>query len=374
MILHLLIYSQGTERQFASYVLRQFSAPEMRSSFVIMSSEKGIRDFTALPNVRYVNPESQEDMSLLLDSLSDFSAIILHGAFEPWCEIVLTTVPDSVKVAWVFWGGEIYGRHELAYSYLGPWTKRIYQTRNAVKGVSGRSVDFYEIPKHLYQRVNYCLTDMEEEYRFAQHYLNAPDMKFLWYNYYSIEETVGELKDSCCNGTGIFLGNSATIECNYFDCFFVNRIAKQNDSNVVVPLGYGSPWVRNLVLKLGRTTLRERFLPLVTFLPREEYNKVLLSCSAMIQPHFRPQAQGNIITGLWLGMRVFLSEKNLAYQYFKRIGVEVYSLENELKQSFNPSITLDPVIVHNNRRILSYWYGYEGMRNRLLELVSVLDG
>ena len=374
MILHLLIYSEGTERQFAAYVLKQFSAPEMCSHFVIMSSIKSIDDYKENHNVKVVNPCNQVEMELFVNTLPDYSAIIFHGLFEPWCETVLLRVPERVKVAWVFWGGEIYGRRDLADSYLGPWTKRVFRVRNLLKGIKKKSLCSFELPKDLYQRVDYCLTDMEEEFKFAQDYLNAPGMKFLWYNYYSIEETLGELKESCCDGDSVIVGNSATIECNFFDCLSDIRNICRGDAKVVVPLGYGALWVRNLVVKIGKACLGDCFVPLTSFLTRKDYNSILLSCSAMVQPHYRPQAQGNIITGLWLGMRVFLSERNLAYRYFNRIGVRVFSIERDLNNKTIRHQKLSTDIVDSNRAILSHWYGKGKMRSRLLHLVSVLNG
>lgn len=373
MILHFLIHSQGTEKQFAAYVLQQFSDPEMCSDFVVMSSDDEVMDYDSYPRVRIVNPEHEDEMVSLVDSLSSYSAIIFHGLFEPWCEAVLQRAPESIKIAWVCWGGEIYGRRDLVNSYLAPRSRAIGGIRNTLKGIRGKRETHYEIPKNLYQRIDYCLTDMEEEYAFVKEYLDNPRMKFHWYNYYSIEKTLGELADHCCSGDNIILGNSATIECNYFDALPIIKRHLRDDSSVIVPLGYGAPWVRNLVLKYGRYVLGDRFDPLVAFMSRGDYNKALLSCSTMVQPHFRPQAQGNIITGLWLGMSVFLSEKNLAYQYFKRIGVELYSIEKDLDKSLKSCLPMNEASVEKNRSVLSHWYGKNEMRSRIIDLVSVLE-
>ena len=373
MILHFLIHGQKTEKQFATYALLQFSAPEMNSEFVVMSFDKKAKDDILYQNVRIVNPHVKEEMDSLLKSLSDYSAIILHGAFEPWCEVILRNVPESVKVAWVFWGGEIYGRQELTNAFLAPRSKMVLWIRNVLQGIRKKRVKHYEIPKSLYKRVNYCLTDMEEEYEFAKEYLDVPEMKYHRYNYYSVEETLGDLSEDCCYGGNIIIGNSASIECNFLDAFPVVRRIKRKDSSVIVPLGYGDPWVRNLVLKFGVIYFGDSFVPLIDYMPRSEYNKVLLSCSSMIQPHYRPQAQGNIITGLWLGMRVYLSERSFAYQYFKRIGVSVYSIEHDLKHGSVSCEPVDSKVLDNNRRMLKYWYGKEAMRSRILDLVSVLE-
>ena len=108
------------------------------------------------------------------------------------------------------------------------------------------------------------------------------------------------------------------------------------------------------------------------FLPRDEYNELMFSCSTMIQPHFRAQAQGNIITALWLGMRVYLSEKNFAYRYFKRLGAIVFSLENDLSKEGFSALPEETVV--RNRTVLLQWYDKTAIGHQNMDLINLLDG
>lgn len=58
----------------------------------------------------------------------------------------------------------------------------------------------------------------------------------------------------------------------------------------------------------------------------------------------RRQAVGNIITLIYFGAKVFLSEKITFYQYLKKIGIIVYSYEKDLN---NASINN----IHNHQEI-----------------------
>ena len=81
--------------------------------------------------------------------------------------------------------------------------------------------------------------------------------------------------------------------------------------------------------------------------------------------------RGNIITGLWLGMRVYLSERSFAYQYFKRIGCAIYSIEKDLKEyGYAP---MEQKEVEQNRAVLQQWYAKENMHKRNLEIVKALS-
>ena len=84
-----------------------------------------------------------------------------------------------------------------------------------------------------------------------------------------------------------------------------------------------------------------------------------------------PLAQGNIITALWLGMRVYLSEKSMTYQFFKRNGAVVFSLENDLSQFFFSSLSDEEVSV--NRNVLSRVYGKEHVMQGARALVQALS-
>jgi hypothetical protein len=156
------------------------------------------------------------------------------------------------------------------------------------------------------------------------------------------------------------VGNSATIENNYLETFLQLKQVGIKDRRIIVPLSYGEAWVKNMILKFGRLLLGKRFAPLVDFMPREEYNKMMLNCAVMIQPHLREQAHGNIVTGLWLGMRVYLSENGIDYQHFKRIGCKVFSIEHDLRRGKPDALEPMPEAeVLHNRQVLMKVYGRE---------------
>lgn len=369
MILHFL-----SDDKFSDYVINQFSGPEMCSEFVLVSESDTTKHFQNLDKTKRVNPCSDGEMNYLISMLNNYSAIVLHGLFFPWCETILRNVPDNVKVAWVFWGGEIYGRKDLKYSFLLPRTKAVSLAKDFKDWLCGKKNNIYELPKELFHRVDYCLTDMQEEFEFARQYINSSNLKHIWYNYYSVDETVGELMNRQAFGDGVFVGNSCTVECNYFDVFWkLSRLLKDN-KRVVVPLGYGSPWLKKRVMDYGKKSFGSRFTPLIDFLPLEDYNKILLSCSTMIQPQRRNQAQGNVITGLWLGMKVYLSERNFAYPYFKRLGMNVFTVEHDLNdEGQDPFAPLSQQEINYNRKVLLKWYKWEVMKEKNLKMVELLE-
>lgn len=366
MILHLL-----TDEQFSDYAIAQFYAPEMESELVLIPSNFDNWKVKLVDKCTVIEQNSPE-FEALLNRLDHYSAIFLHGLFwAHWQIPILERVPKSVKVAWYFWGGEIYSRHEIDDYFLAPITRKLYNLRRIIKRAKPNK--YNEIPLSLYGRVDYCLTSMREECDYARQFTSA-NFKHLWYTYYSIEETIGGLKNEQCHGNNIWIGNSASVKNNHLDVLWQlwkSRLLRKTKGNkVIMPLSYGEAWGRNLVKKIGGLVLGKRMQVLDTYIPRDEYNKLMLSCSTMILGYLEPAAQGNIITAMWLGMRVYLSEKSMAYAYYKRIGAKVFTMEKDLKiYGFTP---LSDDERAENRKVLNQWYGKQHVEQAVKDVVNEL--
>lgn len=362
MILHLV-----TDEKFTDYAIKQFSAPEMESEFVLIPSNYTPgNDVVEKEKCRIVKQRSPE-FKELLSHLGDYSAIVLHGMhWGGWQTPILESVPEHVKVAWMFWGGDLYGREDIKNTFKAPITKTLYRLH-----LHGKKPNTsWQISRELFKRVDYCLTGEVEEYEYAKAYIGNPEMKHIWYTYYSMEETVGALMAERTHGDNVWLGNSATAENNFYDAYLRLRLYGLRGRKLISPLSYGAPWVMNSVPKLGRLLFGNKFVPLRTFMPREEYNRLMLDCGTMIMPHYNPQAQGNILTGLWLGMRVYLSEKSIAYNFFKRIGALVFSFESDfMKYRYTP---LTDEEVEHNRDVMRKWYSKEHVMQSAVDVVNEL--
>lgn len=372
-ILHIL-----ADDKFSDYAIKLFENQEVPSDFVLMVSS-GCENLVKLRDKTTIMRRGDAAYQKLLENIGNYDAIILHGMFWAYDEDILNRVPDTTKVAWMNWGGEIYGRGDISYQFLSRRSRLIAKLHNWSRlfktGKKAKENSNYDLSLDLFRRVDYCLTDEREEYEYARDYLQEPNLKHLFYNYYTLEDTVGALMDKRCSGNNIFIGNSAASEGNYWDVMPKVARLKQKDQRVIMPLGYGSPWVRNWVLKLGKKLYGADFMPLIDFMPLGEYNELVCNCSTMIMPHYAPRAQGNIITALWLGMRVYLSEKGMTYRYFRRIGCLVYSIEHDLNRR-NPRLfePMTEVQMNHNREILRKMYSRESMNKAVQKITETLVG
>ena len=365
MVLHIL-----SDSKFTDYVINQFSADEMHSEFVVIPSGSG-HSFTKNDKVNIIKYPSKQ-FSTLLSNFDKYSGIILHGLFWPYDEDIINSVPKDVKIAWYFWGGEIYSHVNIMYSFLAPVTSLFYRI-HLIRKSSRHDLEYWRLPLELFKKIDYCLTSEYEEYEFAKNYTNS-EMKFLWYTCYSLEETIGSLINERSRGENIMFCNSAAVENNMFDALFkfckLSYRKRIKGRKVIMPLSYGAIWIKNLMLRLGPLFF-DRFEPLTAFKPRDEYNKIMLDCSTLILPYYSPAGQGNIITALWLGMRVYLSKKSIAFRYFRRIGIIIYSFEDDfIKYGCN---VMSEEHVTRNREILKRIYSKTAVLQSVRNLINTLE-
>lgn len=369
MILHLL-----TDDKFTDYVINEFSASEMMSELVLIPSNNSMHIVEQKNKCRVV-PQFSADYYQLKQELSNYTAILFHGLMcGSWQNDILTAIPSSVHIAWMVWGGEIYSRKETFLQFMQPISKLLFKVHERKKP---QKSDSNEIKFGLFQKIDFLLTNMPEEYEYVKGYINK-DIKFIWYNYYSIEETIGSLADKRCQGTNVWIGNSAAEKNNHIDIFLhmKRRLSRKQlrSHDYIIPLSYGAPWWKNIVLKVGRFVFRNRMKPLLDFVPRDDYNAKMMSCSTMIMGYLQPAAHGNLMTALWLGMRVYLHESSMDYHYFKRIGCIVFSLEKDMKRANNRVFDLlSDAEVAQNRIALQKWYSMQSMHRHNLELINILS-
>lgn len=368
MILHLV-----TDEKFTDYAIKHFSAFVGSSEFVMVTYfDVPLRYLQLAENVRVVRYKSEEYQQLL-DFLPNYTTVLSHGLFESWQHEIILAAPSSVKVAWMCWGGELYGLPQCRMQFLSLSAKFLYYTKRFIHWLKGikDNAEISRVPLSVFQRIDYCLTDEREECDFANQLLGT-NMRHLWYNYYSIEETIGALADSQVNGMNILLGNSSTFESNHIMVLRKLRKMDLDIAQIILPLSYGDSWLRARLIQWGKLFIPKHYSALTTFMPREEYNRIMQSCGVVVMPHYRPQAFGNILTALWMGAKVFLSEKNIVYPFYKRLGLHFYTIENDLTQEQISTHLPEESILHN-RAILLAEYSAESMFPRVKSVVEELN-
>lgn len=369
MILHL-----SCDDQFVRYIDKQFLGDKISSRLVVCDYKKSPQLAKYAPHMSYIQVGTKEYSELKI-SLGNYKGVIFHGLFGRWSEELIDAVPAGVTIAWVCWDAEIFARPDMEYHYQKPLTYALKSMKSICSilrhGLKNKIP--YFVKKEKFFKIKYCLCDMPQEAFEANKYLKT-QMEWLPYNYYSIKETLGDLQYEQAKGPNILLGNACSFGNNHIDAFWQLRPLINSTQKVITPLSYGDIGIRKYILYIGKKMLGSAFVPLLDYLPINDYNKKMLSCSVMIQNQCSPRALGNIITGLWLGMRLYLSKKNITYDFLKSLGVYVYTMEDNLNRN-NPNVftALSEYEVSHNRKMLEMYYGDEITKLRVNNIIGKLN-
>jgi dTDP-N-acetylfucosamine:lipid II N-acetylfucosaminyltransferase len=99
---------------------------------------------------------------------------------------------------------------------------------------------------------------------------------------------------------------------------------------VFVPLAYGPPAQREIVLRAGERYFGERFIPMLELVPLKEYLVFLQSIDVAVFNHRRQQAMGNSISLLGMGKKLFIRRQTPQWELFTSMGVDVSAFDNGL--------------------------------------------
>lgn len=337
--------------------------------FIVIKDYEDLR-FVHLENNIYAVKENDPIIGKIIDNATQFSEIVFHSMTLEFCSIIRRI--RNGRLSWVIWGGDLY--EDLLY-YKG---YKLYIDEELMFTVRAQNIPvfFFKCLFYLrgylrYRKYKRAVCSMSCVYTGVQDYdllikyfpkLYNIERKHFFY--YPIETTVGEmLLDKVVKGKNIWVNNAAAFNGNHETIFdLINEIGY--DGKVLVPLSYGDDRAKDNIISRGNEILGSRFCPLTSFVPKEEYYKLFLSCNAFIFGHLRQCAFGNILIALFLGAKVFLFKQNPLLKRLLDEGFILFSIEDELTTEtiVTPMLELDR---EHNRKIALSLYSQSVLRGRL---------
>ena len=331
------------------------------------------KEVTSIPPDVHAVVRTPEEFRQVLRSQSDWEGVIVQ-CMSPGMMRLLRELPSSIPVAWKIWGFE-------AYNYWPALAGNLYQplTKGFLCGHIERSWKrrlrpwFYRLSGRLdgFSRVRLFLSLFQEEYDLFRNVgLLSGNAEFCWC-------TVG-LSDPAKIpvaplGDDILLGNSATPENNHVDAFSQMARMDLQGRSVIVPLSYGNMHYREWVLREGKRMLGQAFEPLVEFMPRPEYFKILRRCGISLMNHLRQQALGNIFMQLRMGSNVYLND-TFVYRGLVRQGFSVARLDQALTglEDSPGLVPLSSAIADRNRELVGQLYEPDSLIQAARDVVTRL--
>lgn len=121
---------------------------------------------------------------------------------------------------------------------------------------------------------------------------------------------------------------------NHLDILEQIKDFKNENLRVIVPLSYGNDWynqVGDYIKTVKNRTLGyfgTKATILKRLMPPDEYSELLCNIDVSIYGSARQNALGNILRSLYIGNKVYLSNQNPLYEFFREHNIEVFEMES----------------------------------------------
>lgn len=264
---------------------------------------------------------------------------------------IFNYIPKDKIVIWWAWGYDLYGNDRfISIPLYKPLTKKIMRTRpqTIIKKIADR---LKEIPfiidlkrgsrRKAIRRIDYFQPVLHCEYEMMKQVKGFNAKEF----YYPGASSLIEYSNNKNKNGNILVGNSASMTNNHLDVWDKIEEYVPFDKTAIFPVNYGDMvYAKQVSTIIGQTTRHVRFL--TNYLDAKEYYAILDSCSFAVFGVLRQEAMGNIFYCLARGIKVFLFEDSVPYNYLKSNGCYIYSIDSMNKDSFKIPLT-DEEAYHN---------------------------
>lgn len=287
-----------------------------------------------VPNNRFL-------LKYLLERIPGYECVVLHSLNE-FNSTLFISSSEQEKFVGIFWGAELYTKEVFPdKEFLGKYTSSINLPKKTTvsERIRAKLITLLRQDQALVKgsikqaasKLMYFAVPYEEEFNFFQNSKIIPGYsKFIPFTYYPLEFILKGNEGVHINGNDILIGNSANYTNNHLEVFSeIHKIGIGN-RKIILPLSYGDTQYGDHIHSKGVSIFGSDFIPLMHFMPLEQYILTLQRCGIVIMNHFRQQAIGNIVMMIWMGAKVYLNESNSFYHYLKRIGVIVFSIDSDL--------------------------------------------
>lgn len=301
-----------------------FYSPEAHKFVYIKSITKVhvINDFKL-----YTNEFSRQDVD-----------IIYFHSLPPYFYRLFKYIPKSKKIIWWAWGYDIYYGNgicppliklnlykPITLQHIKSQPKSIYFYFKILYYVLTVPY-YYLIRRKAINRIGWFSPVIPVEYD-----LMKSQCKFFHAKPFMLRVGPGFSDISSFqyyNSTGnILIGNSLTFTNNHLDIFNILKKIKMADSTkIIVPINYGTDF-KDIENFKKMSDLGDKAFWIESFLPYDEYMKIIGSCTHAIFGVLRQQALGNINACMQRGVKVFLYRDSILYQYFKESGYKIFAID-----------------------------------------------
>lgn len=293
---------------------------------------------------------------------------------------IIPQIDKKIKVFWFAWGCDIYQYPTespfLNYKLIKEETQKVLDKYKCPPPPLKKSIKDYLRPIKYFicgtpserrlmvyykavKRVDFFSGVLDYEYDLMKS-VKGFRAKRVVYKYVSPQSFSNLYDNNLSCGNNILIGNSAASTNNHLDIIPYLKKLNIAGRKIVLPLSYAN--TKEYVEDIANAYIKEfganNLIILKDFIPYQEYSDIIQTCSIGIFFMERQQAMGNINMMLRNGCKVFLSKTNPVYNYYRGLGINLFSVQLDLNQSLiEMDLSID--VVRKNRDILQNLYSKE---------------
>jgi dTDP-N-acetylfucosamine:lipid II N-acetylfucosaminyltransferase len=226
------------------------------------------------------------------------------------------------------------------------------------------------IVNRIIHRIDY-VSVLEEEKPLFEKAFPAFHKNYHRIQLYSAEEVFSVGPERMC-GPDILVGNSATPTNNHLELFDALAALDLTGRRLVTPLNYGNESYGQEIARIGRGRFGDAFVPLLHFLPLDEYYHRIGNCGTVLMNHVRQQAGTTVATALYKGAKVFLRNENPLLSFYRKLGMTVRSIQDDCGEATRPFEAPPAADRASNRQILESHWGHEAALASIVALEELV--
>lgn len=351
-ILHLIIDHQVIERTLSLY---EKVFPDS-NDVIIFADKDEYKHLSGHKSCERISRKNVKNKGKHYD-FSGINYIVAHYLTIEMIDFI-GYAPPKIHVSWEIYGFDLYDQflaplgYNLQYvdwiDYKSPMLKLIYKLSllNIIYFFrKGRVSQFPFIRKRYFKRItnrlnsvsgSRCNSVLLEQY-------SGKSYSFYETFCYSLKETLGSLYNiSFFDEKNILIGNSCSLTNNHL--YILNYIKDFDigDSQIIMPLSYGGyPRYKDDVIVKYSNMFSNNYKCILNYMPLDEYNKIFLTLKTMVMASWREESFGTIIMGLYLGIKIYMSQKSPIYLSLVEEGFRVFKIEGVTNTDFNRPLSLE---------------------------------
>ena len=376
-ILHLINDHQVIERTLGVYE-NLFPNQNEVLLFNRTSETKHLHKYASCP---LVTSKNLKKVAKAYD-FSDITHVIAHFMTMEKIDFI-KYVPRNIHVCWEVYGYDLYNQFlepngykitytnpipYLKYAFAQNYLRPLFKVALILKGYkyqfNWQKKRQFEYISNRIDSIQYCC---RYDAQYIEEFSHRQIPSYEVFNY-SLTEVLGDLKDSpFTTGKKLLVGNSASVSNNHLYVLEqLQRIGIGETIQLIMPLSYGGTIkYADDVEKRFCDAFPQRVKTLRDYLPLHEYNKIFLEINSCIMSAWRQESIGTIILCLYLGIKVFMSNRSPLYKWLLECGFKLYELESTTCEFLETPLDLD--ICQYNRNLVLERYNEEKIAGNFIK-------